>query len=118
MCFSRLSNRFGMKLVYTTDPKQPRETRLPEFSWIPNRLRPVLISIVGEFVGTYMFLFVAFAATQVATTPLRESDSPLDTSTVLNISLAFGFSMALNVGIFFQISDGLFNPAVGPTLLF
>lgn len=33
---------------------------------MPNRLRAELVAAIGEFVGTFMFLFLAFSATQVA----------------------------------------------------
>lgn len=68
--------------------------------------------MLGEFVGTYLFLIFAFAGTQVANTPGSDADSPPNTSTLLYIALAFGFSLAVNVWIFFRISGGLFNPAV------
>lgn len=104
----------GMKPVYTEDPNRPGERRLPGFSWLPNRVRHLLISMLGEFVGTALFLTFAFAATQVANTPPNETvDAPASTSTLLYISLAFGFSLLVNVWIFFRISGGLFNPAVG-----
>ena len=74
--------------------------------------------MLGEFVGTYLFLFFAFAGTQVANTPPGEAGSPPDISALLYISLAFGFSLLVNVWIFFRISGGLFNPAVGQTLPF
>ena len=72
--------------------------------------------MLGEFVGTYLFLFFAFAGTQVANTPPGEAGSPPDISALLYISLAFGFSLLVNVWIFFRISGGLFNPAVGQAL--
>ncbi|PVI06633.1 aquaporin-like protein [Periconia macrospinosa] len=106
----------GMKPAYTTDPSHPGEKRLPELRWLPNRVRHVLISMLGEFVGTYLFLFFAFAATQVANTPPSELDKPASTTTLLYISLAFGFSLAVNVWVFFRISGGLFNPAVSVAL--
>ena len=34
-------------------------------------------------------------------------------SELLYISLSFGFSLAVNAWVFFRISGGLFNPAVG-----
>ncbi|PSN70206.1 aquaporin-like protein [Corynespora cassiicola Philippines] len=69
--------------------------------------------MLGEFVGTYLFLFFAFAGAQVANTPPNDQvDTPASTSTLLYIALAFGFSLAVNVWIFFRISGGLFNPAV------
>src|SRR5271163_4307716 len=69
--------------------------------------------MVGEFIGTTMFLLFAFAGTQIAvilgeTTP----SPPVNTSNLMFISLAFGFSLMVNVWIFFRISGGLFNPAI------
>jgi aquaporin rerated protein, other eukaryote len=67
-----------------------------------------------------MFLFFAFSATQVANaqaTGERDNDGALpttpNTSVLLYISLAFGFSLAVNVWVYFRISGGLFNPAAG-----
>ncbi|KAF2000739.1 aquaporin-like protein [Amniculicola lignicola CBS 123094] len=102
----------GMKPTYTSDPKHTGERRSTGLEWLPNRLRHLLISMLGEFVGTYLFLFFAFAGTQVANTPPSEADAPPSASALLYISLAFGFSLAVNVWIFFRISGGLFNPAV------
>jgi aquaporin related protein len=69
-----------------------------------------------------MFLFFAFAGTQVAningenptaaaasTTPSSEGFSPI---VLTYIALSFGFSLMVNVWIFYRISGGLFNPAV------
>jgi aquaporin related protein len=36
----------------------------------------------------------------------------MDIGSLLYISLAFGFSLAVTVWVFFRISGGLFNPAV------
>ncbi|KAF2857035.1 aquaporin-like protein [Plenodomus tracheiphilus IPT5] len=100
----------GMKPVYTADPKRHGETRLPGFEWLPNRARHLFIACLGEFVGTFLFLFFAFTATQVANNLL--GDRSMDIESLMYISLAFGFSLAVNVWIFFRISGGLFNPAV------
>lgn len=66
-----------------------------------------------------MFLFFAFAGTQVANTPQTTTG---DTSTtiaqgpnpqvLMYIALSFAFSLAVNAWIFFRVSGGLFNPAV------
>ncbi|KAF2709836.1 aquaporin-like protein [Pleomassaria siparia CBS 279.74] len=106
----------GMKPSYTTDPHRPGEKRLPGCTWLPNRVRHLLVSMLGEFVGTYLFLFFAFAGTQVANTPPGKAHSPPNVATLLYISLAFGFSLLVNVWIFFRISGGLFNPAVSVAL--
>jgi aquaporin related protein len=78
--------------------------------WLPNRTRHLFIASIGEFVGTFLFLFFAFAATQVANNLL--AGESMNIQTLMYISLAFGFSLAVNVWIFFRISGGLFNPAV------
>ncbi|KAF1830961.1 aquaporin-like protein [Decorospora gaudefroyi] len=100
----------GMKPKFTSDPSHPGEPRLPGFGWLPNRVRHLFITFAGEFVGTFLFLFFAFAATQVANN-LR-GIRPMDVGTLLYISLAFGFSLGVTVWVFFRISGGLFNPAV------
>jgi len=73
------------------------------------------VATVGEFVGTTMFLFFAFAGTQVAnigavsnasnsTTNASNGFSPI---VLLYIAVIFGFSLMVNVWIFFRISGGL-----------
>jgi hypothetical protein len=72
---------------------------------------------IGEFLGTFLFLFFAFAGAQVAN-EAEAANNPDDTTTspalgtLMYISLAFGFSLAVNAWVFFRISGGLFNPAV------
>ncbi|GME28761.1 Major intrinsic protein [Neofusicoccum parvum] len=91
----------------------PQLRRLRGFSWLPNKIRNHFIAMLGEFVGTFLFLFFAFSATQIANTVAKSSTSGTpNTSDLLFISLAFGFSLAVNVWAFFRISGGLFNPAV------
>jgi aquaporin rerated protein, other eukaryote len=107
------------------------------FKRLPNGARNHFIAMVGEFVGTFFFLyapqwinsasssnlkihrFFAFAGTQVANTPQtttgsQSTDLPQgpDPSQLLYISLCFGFSLAVNAWVFYRISGGLFNPVV------
>lgn len=99
------------------------EKRLPGFEWLPNRYRNHFIAMMGEFVGTFLFLFFAFSATQVANAATSDNSSTSsggdggitqapNTSALLFIALAFGFSLAVNAWVFFRITGGLFNPAV------
>lgn len=75
---------------------------------------------MGEFVGTFMFLFFAFAGTSTANIGSGDavnlsttgSATGFNPATLLYISLSFGFSLMVNAWIFFRISGGLFNPAV------
>lgn len=77
--------------------------------------RDYLVSAIGEFVGTYLFLFFAFAAAQTANQPngtVPLTANATNTSVLLYIALGFGASLAANVWIFFRVSGGQFNPAV------
>ncbi|CAI6338315.1 unnamed protein product [Periconia digitata] len=83
-----------------------------------------LVAAAAEFAGTFMFLFFAYGGTQVANSAAAQ-DNPgavggqdnsitqtPNTSVLLYISLIFGFSLMVNVWVFFRVSGGLFNPAV------
>ena len=111
----------GIVLPFTK-PK-PQEAngnrRLRGLEWLPNSFRNHFIAMAGEFVGTFLFLFLAFAGTQVAnaaTAGADTSDGGLtqapNASALLYIALSFGFSLMVNAWVFFRISGGLFNPAV------
>ncbi|KAF2838990.1 aquaporin, partial [Patellaria atrata CBS 101060] len=105
----------GMR-AKTADPNHPVERRFTGIGWMPNPIRNHFIAMIGEFVGTFLFLFFAFSATQVANAAAASSsrwgyEGP-NTSVLLYIALAFGFSLAVNAWVFFRISGGLFNPAV------
>ena len=95
------------------------EPKMGWVMWMNSNFKNHFVATVGEFVGTLMFLFFAFAATQVAnidTTTTGETTTNatpgFNPSKLLYISLSFGFSLMVNVWIFFRISGGLFNPAV------
>ena len=91
-----------------------KSNRLPFFGWLPSAFRDHFVAACGEFVGTFLFLFFAFASTQVANTVNKDTvlTQATITSNTLFIALAFGFSLAVNAWVFFRISGGLFNPAV------
>jgi len=88
---------------------------------LPPSLRGHFVAVLGEFVGTFMFLFFAFSGTQVANTTTAGSPTSAaasvatapNTSNLLYVALAFGFSLAVNAWVFFRVTGGLFNPAVG-----
>lgn len=101
-------------------PKQKKRKQ----GGIPSKWRNELVAMTAEFAGTFLFLFFAFGGTQVANTAALYSDSATagqqgnsitqtpNTSVLLYISLIFGFSLMVNVWVFFRVSGGLFNPAV------
>ena len=85
----------------------------------PNGLRKELTVALGEFVGTFLFLFFAFAGTQIAVeaatvNPFTPADvaKPPEVQKLIYISLVFATSLGVNVAIFADVSGGMFNPAV------
>ena len=74
--------------------------------------RNVFTACLAEFVGTFMFLFFAFAATQIANSAGSLSFPNPDLVALVFESLAFGVSLAVNLWLFYRISGGMFNPAV------
>ncbi|KGO42290.1 Major intrinsic protein [Penicillium expansum] len=79
---------------------------------LPDQLRHNLLCLIGEFVGTFLFLFFSFAGTQVSNTPMPAPGSPPNTSNLMYSALCFGFALTVNVWAFFRVTGGLFNPAV------
>eukprot|EP01039_Chlorochromonas_danica_P006308 gene6308-6956_t len=74
-----------------------------------------LVAASGEFVGTFLFLWIALAGTSFANIPDVSSSGNFNVanaSNILYIALVFGFSLAINVWMFFRVSGGLFNPAI------
>ncbi len=72
------------------------------------------VAAVGEFVGTFLFLYFSYAGNLMAVSR-ASSTAPgggMSSETVIFISLAYSFSLLVNVWVFYRISGGLFNPAV------
>lgn len=107
----------GMKArkVNSQDKLQAHnERRLKGFGWMSRSVRNHFVAFLGEFVGTFLFLFFAFSGTQVAnfvSATDSVSNAPIPAN-LLYVALSFGFSLAVNAWVFFRITGGLFNPAV------
>ncbi|RMY76119.1 hypothetical protein D0863_02143 [Hortaea werneckii] len=93
--------------------------RLPFTMWMNSNAKNHFVATIAEFVGTTMFLFFAFAGTQVANAGAKNSSNTttnaangFSPNVLAYIALSFGFSLMVNVWIFFRVSGGLFNPAV------
>ncbi|KAH8173493.1 major intrinsic protein [Sarocladium implicatum] len=113
--------RGGLGWDYMTKHERRQIMRLPWLTWMNSSVKNHFVAAVGEFVGTTMFLFFAFAGTIVANTQSKAaagsqtttgSATGFDVGVLVYIALSFGFSLMVNVWVFFRISGGLFNPAV------
>lgn len=89
----------------TSENPPPKPLKLVH--WLPPKIRNEVVAFLGEFVGTFLFLFFAFAGTQCANfVGARDIDPVPTVGALLYIALAFGFSLAVNVWVFFRISGG------------
>lgn len=108
----------------STAPKAETSNQAPSRTYVPpeqayyrkrrfglgDDLRNILIACIGEFCGTFMFLWVAYVIATVANYNTElEGFFP---SKVILISLGFGFSLLVNVFVFYRVSGGQFNPCV------
>ncbi|TGZ78254.1 aquaporin-like protein [Ascodesmis nigricans] len=94
----------------TSNPQRPTKPWIGTVTMIRN----FSVDWLGEYIGTTMFLFFAFSGTLFVRLypPDSESSTTSPLLTTLYIALIFGFSLAINVWIFFRVSGGFFNPAI------
>ncbi|KAK1710901.1 hypothetical protein CaCOL14_010713 [Colletotrichum acutatum] len=76
--------------------------------------RNLLVIVLGEFCGTFMFLLLSFLGAQTAIVTNNPDDpaATLSPDSLLYIAAAFGTAITANVWIFYRVSGGMFNPAV------
>lgn len=109
------------KDVLTDDDETMVSRRVPLLGMLPLSLKNHFVAMMGEFAGTFLFLLFALGGTNVVNAaPLQgqPEDLAANPAKLLFIALCFGFSLAVNAWVFFRISGGLFNPAVGRSYLF
>ena len=108
----------GSNRPHSSSQRQSRQPK-QEGPTMSATVRGHFVAMSGEFVGTTMFLLLAFAGTQIANSiaPTTNTDPVLALIQLLFISMSFGFSLAVNVWVFFRISGGLFNPAVSSHMM-
>jgi aquaporin rerated protein, other eukaryote len=102
----------------------PRSARRNDNDTQPRRglfatLKDDVSAAVLEFVGTTVFLLLAFGAVQAVVaeqTAVGATGGP-SVNRTLYISLAFGFSLLVSAWLFFRVTGGLFNPNVTTALL-
>ncbi|KAJ3118067.1 hypothetical protein HDU96_004071 [Phlyctochytrium bullatum] len=77
-------------------------------------LTALALQALTEFIGMFMFIFVALGAVQAG---IATSVPAPDVSTIFYISFAFGIGLASAIFITYRISGGALNPAVNLGLL-
>ena len=92
------------------------------FAALSDAGRGHIVAMIGEYLGTTMFLFFGYIAAQTANEKqditLRASigagGAPVGPSLlqISYISVVFGLSLAANVWIWYRVSGGMFNPSV------
>lgn len=92
------------------------------FAALSDAGRGHIVAMIGEYLGTTMFLFFGYIAAQTANEKqditLRASigagAAPAGPSLlqISYISAVFGLSLATNAWIWYRVSGGMFNPSV------
>ncbi|KAF7846318.1 hypothetical protein BT93_L4625 [Corymbia citriodora subsp. variegata] len=77
-------------------------------------LRGHFVAMIGEFVGTFLFLYFAFMCHSMSVYQAGETGAGGGNAanTVIFISLGYGFSLLVTAWSLYRVSGGLFNPAV------
>lgn len=117
--------------------KQPvmlEPTELRTGSQRPNKVfaalsdagRGHVVAMIGEYLGTTMFLFFGYIAAQTANekkditlrAAIGAAGAPVGPSLlqISYISSVFGLSLAANVWIWYRVSGGMFNPSVSAAM--
>lgn len=93
-----------------------QDTNKSRHRGIPSGPRNAIVIIIGEFCGTFMFLFFSFVGAQTAINnndpKNTDPDAPLLPMSLLYIACSFGVALTVNVWIFYRVTGGMFNPAV------
>lgn len=92
------------------------------FAALGDAARGHIIAMIGEYLGTTMFLFFGYVAAQTANekrditlrAAIGAAGAPPGPSLlqISYISAVFGLSLAANAWIWYRVSGGMFNPSV------
>ncbi|ODV82712.1 hypothetical protein CANARDRAFT_30629 [[Candida] arabinofermentans NRRL YB-2248] len=80
-------------------------------------LKNHLVAASGEFIGTFIFLWVAFMIAQIANQDVTYSSEGSNPAKLIMISFGFGFGVMVAIFLTSRISGGNLNPAVTLTLV-
>jgi hypothetical protein len=77
---------------------------------LPPTVRNNLVAMIDEFVGTFLFLLMAFASTQIAHTPVPATNPLRDAASYILVCLTFGLSLTTNMWTFYRVTGGCLTP--------
>ncbi|CCD23691.1 aquaporin family protein NDAI_0C00300 [Naumovozyma dairenensis CBS 421] len=99
--------------------KDPMSLKHSRFNIGRDSFRTHLIAAVGEFCGTFMFLWCSYVVANVANHDALMDAYPDGThpEQLLMIAFGFGFSVMFSVWCFADVSGGALNPAVSLSLV-
>lgn len=107
-----------MKKLFHFDNHTKREGVL-------GNLKNDLVAMMGEFVGTVLFLLFSLGAVQSVNSALASADDTTEITSddraarivgYFYISAAFGFALFAMASIFYRFTGSIFNPSVGLAL--
>lgn len=96
-------------LTHAAEPLPPEKRHV-----FADPARNTLVVVLGEFCGTFMFLFSSFLGAQTALITNNPDDphASLLPFSLLYVAASFGAAATVNIWIFFRVTGGMFNPAV------
>lgn len=97
----------------------PYKPKYPRFHIGSETLRGHSVAAMGEFCGTFMFLWCAYVIAQIANhdVALKEYPEGSHPGQLIMIALGFGFSVMFSIWCFAGVSGGALNPAVSLSLV-
>ncbi|POS69833.1 aquaporin-2 [Diaporthe helianthi] len=120
-----LSTPLVVKQPVMLEPTEPRiGNQRPNkiFAALSDTSRGHIVAMIGEYLGTTMFLFFGYTAAQTANEKtditLRANIGATGTLAgpsllqISYISCVFGLSLAANVWIWYRVGGGMFNPSI------
>ncbi|KAK6462468.1 aquaporin [Scheffersomyces coipomensis] len=103
------------------EAQQPVDSYDPKLdsSITASPLKNHLIAFLGEFFGTFIFLWTAFVIAQIANQDpnIPKAGHGSEPQQLIMISFGFGFGVMMAVFMFYRVSGGNLNPAVTLTLV-
>lgn len=96
----------------------PYQPKYPRFRVGSESFRGHTVAALGEFCGTFMFLWCAYVIAQIANNDVTLTLYPDGThpGQLIMIALGFGFSVMFSIWCFAGVSGGALNPAVSLSL--